>query len=315
VNPFDIDGTASAAYRALTLDVEERRSRMRGLRQRVFRNTVQRWAQRFLAALEASEPSAAGRSSAPQELAQRVGDGPLVLLLDYDGTLVPFTTAPDLAKPDAELLALLGALAQRPRTPVHVGSGRRRDTLEHWLGALPIGLHAEHGLWSRPVGGAWKSATFPAGEWRDRARELLAEVAANTPGSLVEEKTLGLAFHYRGADPQYGPRQANALRVNLTELLANAPVEVLTGAKVIELRPHGLHKGLVVERALQDARTDARVVALGDDRTDEDLFAALPEGALAIHVGPTQSRAPWRLASVETARAFLRHLLEPSQPA
>ena len=48
---------------------------------------------------------------------------------------------------------------------------------------------------------------------------------------------------------------------------------------------------------------------MGDDRTDEDLFAALPEGALAIHVGPTESRAPIRITDVAAARELLRGLL------
>src|SRR5262245_12510866 len=59
-----------------------------------------------------------------------------VLLLDYDGTLVPFAQTPDLACPDDELLALLRALGASPGTDVHVVSGRSRQSLEQWLGAL-----------------------------------------------------------------------------------------------------------------------------------------------------------------------------------
>jgi trehalose 6-phosphate synthase/phosphatase len=317
VNPFDVDGTASAFYRALTMSADERRSRMRGLRQRVFRNDVHRWVRRFLGALEASEASEDARSTAPSApaavarlLAEVRGVADLLLLLDYDGTLVPFASTPDLARPDGALLELLGALAARPRTRVHVVSGRKRETLEHWLGALPIGLHAEHGFWSRPAGGAWTSASIQAGEWRKQVLAIMEQAAANTPGSLVEEKTVGLTWHFRGADPEFGPRQAKELQVHLTDMLANAPVEVLPGAKIIEVRPHGVNKGLAVPAALVGAPPGTRVVALGDDRTDEDLFAALPPGGIAIHVGPSPSRAPWRLPGVDEARAFLRSLLD-----
>jgi trehalose 6-phosphate synthase/phosphatase len=54
------------------------------------------------------------------------------------------------------------------------------------------------------------------------------------------------------------------------------------------------------------------VLALGDDRTDEDLFGALPPGAISIHVGPAASRAELRVRNVTEARAFLRGLLEPT---
>jgi trehalose-6-phosphatase len=50
--------------------------------------------------------------------------------------------------PDADILALLAGLAARPGTETHVVSGRRRETLERWLGPLAVGLHAEHGLGS-----------------------------------------------------------------------------------------------------------------------------------------------------------------------
>jgi trehalose 6-phosphate synthase/phosphatase len=236
----------------------------------------------------------------------------LLLLLDYDGTLVPFAATPDLARPDAELLALLRRLAARPGTEVHVVSGRRRDTLARWLGGLPLGLHAEHGLWSRPAGAAdWSAPPLPPTDWRDRVLAILADYAARTPGALVEEKTAGLAWHYRMADPEYGAVQANDLTLHLTALLSNAPVEVLAGAKVVEIRPHGVHKGRIVDPVLAVAPPGSRVVALGDDRTDEDLFAALPPEAVAIRVGEGLSVAPFRLSGPREARAFLGALLEP----
>ena len=66
---------------------------------------------------------------------------PLTLLLDYDGTLVGLRPSPAEASPDAEILKLLAGLAILPGVSVHVISGRRRDDLVLWLGALPIGLH------------------------------------------------------------------------------------------------------------------------------------------------------------------------------
>ena len=92
-------------------------------------------------------------SHTTEALAARIGAAAvLVLLLDYDGTLVPFAPIPALAEPDDQLVALLRDLADRPNTEVHVVSGRTQEALERWLGALPIGLHAEHGLLSRPAG-------------------------------------------------------------------------------------------------------------------------------------------------------------------
>ncbi len=315
VNPYDVEGTAQAYLRALSMPLEERRSRMRALRARVAGYDVHRWARSFLERLEeGAEPRAVEAAASPPRAVRaaqaRVAAAPhLVLLLDYDGTLVPFASRPEQAAPDPELRELLGALAARPGTAVHVVSGRRRETLEEWLDGLPVGLHAEHGLWSRPPGGRqWVAAPLPDTGWRGPVRDILDDFAARTPGALVEEKTVGLAWHYRMADPDFGAVQARDLMMHLSLVLSNAPVEILPGHYVVEVRPQGVHKGLAVAPATQGAPPDALVVALGDDRTDEDLFSALPPGSLAIHVGPSESRAALRLADVPAARAFLREL-------
>jgi trehalose 6-phosphate synthase/phosphatase len=52
VNPYDVDGTAEAIHRALTMDAPERRHRMRRLRQTVQEFDVHRWAESFLGELE-----------------------------------------------------------------------------------------------------------------------------------------------------------------------------------------------------------------------------------------------------------------------
>jgi trehalose 6-phosphate synthase/phosphatase len=239
----------------------------------------------------------------------------LLLLLDYDGTLVPFAPAPALAVPDPALLALLGRLVARPRTTVHLVSGRLRETLETWFGDLPVGLHAEHGLWSRRhPRDAWHERAVPSADWRASVRALFAEATARTPGALVEEKTASLAWHYRMADPAIGPARAAALARQLVMLLDGLPAEVLPGDAVIEVRPRGIHKGLIVAPLVADMPAGTTVVAIGDDRTDEDLFAALPPDAVAIHVGPGPSRARWRLDDVAAARAFLAALVDGPPP-
>jgi trehalose 6-phosphate synthase/phosphatase len=194
---------------------------------------------------------------------------------------------------------------------VHVVSGRRRDTLDRWLGHLPIGLHAEHGYWSRMPGETWQGALVDASGWLPQVRSILQEYAARTPGALVEEKTAGLAWHYRAAEPEFGAAQAGDLLLHLATLLSNTPAEVLTGDRVVEIRPQGVNKGQVVPAVLARAPPGTLVAALGDDRTDEDLFAAIPAGAISIHVGPAASRAELRIRNVTEARAFLRGLVEP----
>ncbi len=306
VNPYDLSRTADAFHRALVMPEEQRRQRIRGLRNRVFAHDVHRWASTFVDRLSAV-PSAAGWSTAAEldAVAARASSAEkLVLMLDYDGTLVPMAEAPGLAVPDAELLELLRALAGCPHTTVHVVSGRTQQSLDAWLGELPLGLHAEHGLWHRPSGGQWTMSAVAPGAWRAHARAVLEEWTQVTPGSLIEDKTLGLAWHYRMTDPEFGLAQANELKLHLSDQLSNAPVEVLHGAMVVELRPHGVNKGNAMPAV--DAQT--LVLAMGDDTTDEDLFAALPPSGVSVAVGAGPLSAQLRAPDHRSVRELLRRI-------
>jgi trehalose 6-phosphate synthase/phosphatase len=74
---------------------------------------------------------------------------------------------------------------------------------------------------------------------------------------------------------------------------------------VIEVRPKGITKGRIAAQVLGPASPGTLALAMGDDRTDEDLFAALPEDAISIHVGPSPSRARLRIEDVAAARELL----------
>ncbi|MBF5046587.1 bifunctional alpha,alpha-trehalose-phosphate synthase (UDP-forming)/trehalose-phosphatase [Aggregicoccus sp. 17bor-14] len=313
VNPYDVDGMADALQVALEMPEPERRERMQAMRRRVRQNDVHWWARTFLSALE-EEPPPRAKSGGPAveaALARMKAAPHLVLLLDYDGTLKGFAPRPELAAPDAGLRTLLERLVKRPHTSVSLISGRKRETLEEWFGPLPLGLHAEHGLWSRlGPGQPWTMLPDVPTDWKPRVRALLEAFVARVPGSLIEEKTAALAWHYRQVDSQFGAYQARELRLHLAETFAQGPLEVLPGDKVVEVRPRGVNKGRVVGAAVGAAPKGALVVAIGDDRTDEDMFQALPEGSLAIHVGSRPTSAGLRIPDPAAVRALLGRLLD-----
>lgn len=318
MNPFDVDRAADVFYRALTLPVDERLARMRALRRRVLSYDVHHWVRSYLETLEAvtedADP-ALSRVTAADELkalsvkmreAER-----LLLILGYDGTLVPFASAPELSKPDEELLDLLLRLAARARTEIHLVSGSSRDVIDQRFGDLPIHLHAEYGFWAKQLGATtWAGGEIPTQNWRPPVLEILENFTARTPGSLIEEKTVSVAWHYRMAEPEFGAFQANELNLHLSQLLSNEPVEIVTDQQVIEVRQTGVNKGIVVPSLLAASPAGTCVVAMGDDRNDEELFAALDADGTAIHVGGGTSRAQVRVPNIEAARRLLASLID-----
>jgi trehalose 6-phosphate synthase/phosphatase len=235
-----------------------------------------------------------------------------VLILDYDGTLVPIAPVPDLATPDPDLLMLLRNLSSRPHTEVHIVSGRGRDWMEHWLAGWPMRLHAEHGFWSRMRGGSWVANAPVEPSWKATVLAIARAHARAAAGALIEEKHTGVAFHYRCVDPSLAHATISALRAALLPLLAIHPIELLDGRRVLEVRPRGVNKGRVIEKMIRGGDLSAGTVLLaaGDDATDEDMFAALPADAVTIHVGRRDSTAACRVAQPAELRAHLRSLLD-----
>ena len=150
--------------------------------------------------------------------------------------------------------------------------------------------------------------------WREPALAILRDFTARTPGSLTEEKSVALAWHYRMADQESGARRANELRLHLGQLLSNQPVEIMAGHKVVEIRPYGIHKGRIVPPLSPERLESTVVFAMGDDRTDEDLFAALPSNAISVKVGPGTTQARFRVEGVSAARALLSSLVQAEVP-
>jgi trehalose 6-phosphate synthase/phosphatase len=299
------------------MDSTERSARMEPMRERVRTNDIHNWVKTFLGDLKGSTENAT-RSvthkftpSAIESALQQVQSAEqLILFLDYDGTLLPLVKHPDLAIPSTELLSLLDRLAKRPATNVHIVSGRDKTTLEKWLGRLPLSLHAEHGLWSwNHSTRNWHRNIDVSDEWKQKVRPILEEFVKHLPGSFVEEKSAGIAWHYRQAEPDSGSLHAKELRLHLIEVLSNVPVEVITGDKVVEIRVQGINKGSIISRVLAEAQGAPLALAMGDDRTDEDLFSTLPPNGISIHVGPGPSRATYRLGDQSAVKGFLQAIL------
>jgi trehalose 6-phosphate synthase/phosphatase len=87
---------------------------------------------------------------------------------------------------------------------------------------------------------------------------------------------------------------------------------MLSGAKVIEVRMRGVNKGVIASRLISLEQDKPTILAMGDDTTDEDLFAALPQEAFAVHIGLRASRAKYRIKNWVSARRLLVGILEAS---
>lgn len=313
VNPSDIEGLADAIEDALELDAEDREERMRVMMRRVRQLDAQKWAAKFCQDFEEHiqenqprEPSIRVDEPIARKLMSAARSAPSrYFFLDYDGTLRRIEERPHEAIPDASLLVLLERLSRLPDTEICVVSGRDYRTLETWLGSLPISLAAEHGAYFKPRGGEFQPATRLDLSFMDPVEELFDEFAEEIPGCEVERKASSVAFHYRRADEDYAEWRARELRATLVDEFSTYPVEILRGHKVLEIRARGVHKGMAVDRVLGQHAKGAFVFAAGDDRTDLDLYRALPSAAFAVHIGGRGNEARYRVDDHRELRRLL----------
>lgn len=314
INPVHSGDFAQALEQALAMPVEEQVRRNRLLQERLRRYNVVRWADDFVQALVSTQKTEAARQvralsgKVQAELIQQYRlAARRALLLDYDGTLVPFVEEPKLARPDQEVLDLLAGLAATPGNEVMIVSGRPRRDLEEWFGALPVAFVAEHGVWLRPKGGDWRMLKAITTEWKERVRPILQLYVDRLPGALLEEKEFSLAWHYRRADVEQASRRARELLDALAGFTRNIDVQVLEGNKVLEVRNTGVSKGTAAAEWLGGLGADF-ILAIGDDWTDEDLFRALPPTAYSVRVGLANTAARYYLTNHTAVRRVLREL-------
>lgn len=318
INPNTREEIAEALWDALNMPQEEQQRRNTGIQRRLRRYNVQRWANDFvthLSRMQVVQERFLMKLLTPEQFtALKTGyleDSSRLLLIDYDGTLVPFVKDPAKAEPPQEVIQVLRELAADPANTVVIVSGRDRISLDKWFGNLPLNLVAEHGVWLKHRDKSWHLIRQLQNEWKDHIRPILELYADRLPGSLVEEKDYSLVWHFRGADFELGTQIAGELKDQLLSFTANNDLQVLQGNRVIEIKPSGINKGSATQQWLQD--DPDFVLAIGDDWTDEDMFAALPDSAFSVKVGIASTSARNNVRDHKDVRLLLRLLAESTR--
>lgn len=132
-----------------------------------------------------------------------------------------------------------------------------------------------------------------------------------TPGSMIEEKSYSLAWHYRRVENGLGSLRAHELMADIKHHAADRGLQMLQGDKVLEVKNLAVNKGKAAKRWLENDDYDF-VMAVGDDHTDEDTFKAMPEDAITIKVGNNISAASYFLSDHLEVRELLEKLIQSS---
>jgi len=316
INPNDLECFASKINEGLLMPEDKRISRMKRMQDTVKHADVFNWARNFTAQLTGLRKTRIVSLPTPinveiqHHIDSSYADGSKRLfLLDYDGTLMPFFNEPTDAAPDPSLYSLLSRLAADQRNDIVIISGRDKSTLSNWLGNLPLNIVAEHGSWFKEKNSDWR---YPQGlndSWKTEVCDILQGYVDKIPGSFIEQKSYSMAWHYRQSDSKLAKDNIRNITTALNSILRKYRLEILLGNKVLEVKSNIINKGKAASYFIRKGDYDF-ILALGDDNTDEDIFAVMPDNGISIKVGTNISRAYYSLNSYLDVRKLLANMCE-----
>jgi trehalose 6-phosphate phosphatase len=251
---------------------------------------------KVLRKLFGSEP---GPSPLPENLLpDLVQRKPILLCLDYDGTISEIAREPRLARPVSGAVEALRALAaHRGRVTTALISGRTLRDLRSMLPVPPgIALAGVHGLQLLDATGKIEVAhgIKECREDLESARSWLDHNLPANSGFIVENKGVALALHYRQAARPI----AHYVRDSFEQFIAERTTTLRSrhGKMVLEALPKIATKATAVRTLWQRAGHQFEPVYFGDDLTDEDAFTELAAHGITVLVGePRQSAARYRV--------------------
>jgi len=245
------------------------------------------------------------------EIAARVeAAGDLLVFLDFDGTLAPVVSDPEMASMPSQTRRALTSLAAVEKVSLAIISGRALPDLKARVGMPNLIYAGNHGL---EISGPGMYFIQPDAAKRVQALgELLRDLQSRLepiPGVQVENKVLSASVHYRRAPT--GKMREIHQAINSVVTSSGGQFQMSPGLQVYEIRPRvRWHKGKAVawiREAL--AKRNPLAVYVGDDVTDEDAFLALPEG-ITVSVGSAQqTSARYYLEDQGSLQQFLAWLI------
>ncbi len=238
---------------------------------------------------------------------------PLGILLDVDGTLLPYKRRPDEVVATPDLFSLVEEVARAPGVSLALVSGRRRENLETlFREPRSYALVAEHGAWRTGEGG-WEATLSLDPRTIDSLTAELECLGSGIPNARIERKTWSVAAHFRKvSEPLKAEFLARVEALAEPWIWAHPGFEMLRGVDALEVRPARANKSTAVGWLRARLGPSARLLIAGDDLTDEDMFrvASAEDASIVVDNGaPRATCARWRVATPAQVRELLEAVL------
>jgi trehalose-phosphatase len=216
------------------------------------------------------------------------------LFLDYDGTLVSFKNRPQEVTTPKNVKTVLTSLLEHTRFKIFIISGRMLHEIKQLINIPGVSFAALHGLQIELSNGKtffWEQAETIQSILKE-IKQTVSSSFKNEKGIYIEDKQFTLAFHYRLVPRERIKEIVEEFTGIVRKNDPHKRLNLIHGAKVVEIRPKGWDKGKAVELILNHVANSENPlpIYIGDDTTDEDAFTQIKEKGITIVVANNKKK-------------------------
>ncbi len=317
INPHDKVGSVKALASALTMPVRKQITTFARMRQRQQRNTALNWSVTFLESLrniKTKQETIRSRNfntkTAAGIMANYQSSRKRLLLLDYNGTLVPVPRDGRSKPPPAALLNTLERLENNAHNTVVLITDNSRELVESWFAKSSVDLITCSDAAFR-LDNKWTTYQELSTAWKDEALPILEKYVVRTPGSYIDTKRYALIWHFENAEKELGEVRSRELLEDLRSFAGMENLQIHEAGRMVEIRNAESHKASML-KAYMDGRKWDFMFAVGDDQSNESMFEMLPPDAFTLRIGSILTSARYNMQDRKHLIEFLRELAGPT---
>ncbi|CAG8731953.1 11299_t:CDS:2, partial [Racocetra fulgida] len=299
------DEFSDVIYEAVTMQEKLRKLNYQKLYRYVTYNTVSFWGKSFINELlrvkDYNSQVVIPHLEFTQVIKAAKSAKKRIILLDYDKTLITTHKSAEQTYPSNIIISILKTLQEKPNTYVYILSGRSRIHLDGWFESTGVGLSAEHGCFykhpkclqekvnptlnherrviKKENNGWYRLVKQVDPVLKKKVLHLFKHYVERSLGTSIEEKEIGIIWHNRCSNPEFGSRQTLDLQVNLMSHLARMPLNIILDDNILEIRSSLVDQSTVVRAIFKDLQVlqDYFVLCIGDEKPNEPVFSLLKE--------------------------------------
>lgn len=209
-----------------------------------------------------------------------------LIILDYDGVIVPVVSHPGLTIPTTDVLSCIHQLCNDSKNNVVIVSNRDTEHLDKYWSDSGATMVAENGAFYKHPGEAWSTVFTQSSDWIDRITPVMNALSFQFEGTFIDRKATSISWHYGAAKNEISDVDLAQIAAAIKASSQTREFALHIGQQQMELTTRGIDVGSFIAKWIGSKNFDF-ILAIGEAQTDHNLFGLFTDGSFTIRVCPT----------------------------